>query len=88
MTRNFILGEEKYIDIQVKSQWRKDFLINTATWELLDSKGQKVAGNSCEINDNILSCLVAPPSKGTFTLEVSYYIAPEKRKIRIPIKVD
>ena len=88
MKRYFILGEEKYIDIVVKSLWRENFAINSATWELLDDKGTKAAGGDCEINEHTISCLVAPPRAGCFELIVSYYIAPEKRKAKVIIQVD
>ena len=88
MKRCFLLGEEKYIDIVIKSLWRENFTINSATWELLDDKGQKVAGNTCEINEHTISCLVAPPKRGVFELIVSYFIAPEKRKVKVIVNVD
>lgn len=89
--RIFILGEEKYIDFKISSTIAQAIVITSANYKLSkNSSGGSAEINisgDCEIDGDIISALIEPPEKGTYTLEVNYEIAMEKRKARIRVQV-
>lgn len=84
--REFILGEEKYIDFQVLSTISQTFEISTATYILSKIGAMDVTGD-CIIAEDKISVLLKPIAKGEYTLEITYTIVDEKRKIRISVLV-
>ena len=87
MLIDFILGERKYIQFEIKSSINQTVIITSATWKLLKDD-EVVDSGDCEITEgNTLDVLLFPPGIGEFTLEVEYEIPPEVRKARCNINV-
>lgn len=84
--REFILGEEKYIDFQVRSSIAQTVVITSATYELSKPGSTAITG-ICEIDGDKISTLLEPPEKGTYLFEVTYIIAEETRKVRLNLLV-
>ncbi|MHB1154630.1 MAG: hypothetical protein ACYCWE_22375 [Eubacteriales bacterium] len=84
--REFILGEEKYIDFQVRSSITQTVVITSATYTLSKNGIVNISG-VCIINGNKLSVLLEPPELGVYLLEITYIIAEEKRKVRVSLSV-
>jgi hypothetical protein len=84
--RSFILGEEKYVEFQVRSTKTQTVIITSATYQLSKSGAETMTGN-CEIDGDIISILLEPVEKGMHLLEVTYVIAEETRKVRINLLV-
>lgn len=86
LQRNFIYGEEKYIDIQVASKVNRQVVIESADFALYKNF-QVVQQGKCEIDGAIISTLVKPPDVGQYLLEVRYTVPPETRKVKVVINV-
>jgi hypothetical protein len=84
--REFILGEEKYLDFQVRSAITQTVVITSATYTLTKAGAVDITG-VCIINGNKISVLIEPPELGMYLLEVTYIIADEKRKTRVYLSV-
>ncbi len=84
--REFILGEEKYIDFQVRSSITQTVVISSATYTLSKNGIIDISG-VCIINGSKISVLLEPPELGVYLLEITYIIAEEKRKVRVSLSV-
>lgn len=84
--REFILGENKYVEFKVKSTINQIIFITAATYELIKD-GEVLTAGACEISDDIVSALVQPSEKGMFELVVTYVVGAETRKIKVNLKV-
>lgn len=84
--RIFILGEEKFVEFQVRSTKAQTVVITSATYELSKPSTTAITG-ICEIDGDKISTLLEPIEKGTYLFEVTYVIAEETRKIRINLLV-
>lgn len=82
----FILGEEKRLEFEVKSKTGKAIVITEAKFKL-NSNGKVIQEGNCDIDGQKLYCLVKPTERGCMYLELEYVIAPETRKARINIDV-
>jgi hypothetical protein len=89
MNFDFILGEKKYIQFQVKSTIQQKVVITSATWSLKHAETmEEVLTGTCEIeNDSEIQLLLMPEANGQYILEVTYTIPPEIRKVRCGISV-
>jgi hypothetical protein len=82
----FILGEQKYVDFNIKSRTDESFVIISASYQF--KNGSEVLDSGpCEIDGSIVSVLLAPQSRGRFVLEIAYTIPPETRKAKVFINV-
>lgn len=86
MEANFILGEERKLDFEVKSKSGRQLVITEASF-ILYSNGNVLQEGKCDIDGQKLYCLVKPTERGCMYLELEYVIAPETRKARIDINV-
>lgn len=84
--REFILGENKYVEFKVKSTINQIIFITSANYELFKDEAL-ISSGPCEISDDIISALIQPNEKGLFELIITYIIGAETRKIRTNIKV-
>ena len=84
--REFLLGEEKYIDFQVLSTIAQTIEITSATFILSKSGATDVTGD-CVIDGDKISVLLEPIATGTYVLEVTYLIGLETRKIKVNVVV-
>ena len=84
--REFLLGEEKYIDFQVLSTIAQTIEITSATFILSKSGATDVTGD-CVIDGDKISVLLEPIATGTYVLEVTYLIGDETRKIKVNVLV-
>ncbi|MHB1154062.1 MAG: hypothetical protein ACYCWE_20275 [Eubacteriales bacterium] len=84
--REFILGEEKYIDFQVRSSITQTVVITSATY-ILSKNGDENISGVCIINGSKISVLLVPPERGVYLLEITYIIAEEKRKVHVSLSV-
>lgn len=89
MNFDFILGEKKYIQFEIKSMIQQKVVVISATWSLKDAETMaEVQNGTCEIeNGSELKLLLMPEAKGSYILEVTYTIPPEIRKVRCGISV-
>ncbi len=86
--RNWILGEDKYVDLEVRSGQPGPVVIPHAEWTLtknLDEKPEQEG--TCEVEKGRISVLVEPQQTGMYTLEITYEIPPETRKVRVILDV-
>lgn len=86
--RDWILGEDKYIDLEVRSNQLGPIVILSASWELkknIDTDPEQTG--TCEIDGAQISALVEPRETGVYTLEITYEIPPETRKVRVILNV-
>ncbi len=86
--RSWILGEDKYVDLEVRSRQAGQVVIPRADWELSrnGADAPEQAG-ACEVRDGRISALVEPRETGLYTLEITYEIPPETRKARVILDV-
>lgn len=86
----FILGERKYVCIQVRSLCRQAFEIASAKYVLrlgdrVEDSGECLIASKSD-SESILSALISPQVKGaSYVLEYTYMIPPEilKHEIRV-----
>ena len=86
--RNWILGEDKYVDLEVRSGQPGPVVIPHAEWTLTKNlKGKPEQEGTCEVENGRISVLVEPQETGAYTLEITYEIPPETRKVRVILDV-
>lgn len=85
--RDFILGEEKYIDFRIASHKEQAVVVSDAYYNLYDGS-QIVETGACEVDGSYVSALLKPPYAGTFLLEIMYTVPPETRKVKVVIRVN
>lgn len=86
--RDWILGEDKYVDLEIRSRQPGPVVIPSAVWELkksIQTKPEQIG--TCEISGAEISVLVEPQETGVYTLEITYEIPPEMRKVRVVLNV-
>lgn len=86
LQRDFIWGEEKYIDFQITSRVMQAVVVTAADFTLFKDF-QIVQQGKCEIDGAYLSALIKPPDVGEYLLEVRYTVPPETRKVKVVIHV-
>ena len=86
LQRDFIYGEEKYIDIQVTSKINRPVIVESADF-VLYKNFQVVQQGKCEIDKSFVSALVKPPDVGQYLLEIRYTVPPETRKVKVVVRV-
>lgn len=86
LQRDFIWGEEKYIDIQVTSKVNRPVVVESADF-VLYKDFQAVQQGKCEIEGAFVSALVKPPDVGQYLLEIRYTVPPETRKVKVAVNV-
>lgn len=85
---DFILGEKKHIEMEIKSTRPQKILIIDANYILYNENNEEVLTGICEIEDeHFIKILLEPTSRGKYTLEVTYTIPPEIRKARCKVNV-
>jgi hypothetical protein len=99
VTLDFDLGEKKYVTAIVRTENENDtIVINKATWELYTAPGKIYVPKQethnttniekeCLINGDEVAALIELNEKGTFILEFTVEIAPERIKEKVIIKV-
>ena len=82
-----MIGETKYVELDVISRDNKDFAITSATWQL-ESVGEVIEKGSAEVDGHRISVLLTAPEKvGQYKLIVWYSIPPETIGARVIIDV-
>lgn len=61
---------------RIRSVNNEDFVISSASWSLR-LKGKEESSGNCVIEDKVIGARIAPSTKGTYYLEVTYTIADE-----------
>ena len=85
--RDFITGEQKYIDFRMESHSHRAITITDADYTLYNGE-QIVATGKCKIDGKYVSVLLKAPDKtGTYLLEMRYTVPPETRKLKVVINV-
>ena len=86
--RSWILGEDKYIDLEVRSRQPGPVVIPSADWTLTRYEASEAEQTgTCEVDDGRISVLIEPQQAGTYTLEITYEVPPETRKVRVMLDV-
>ena len=83
---NFILGEDKHIELLIRSPNNEPFTIISASYDLR-RYGEVEASGKCDINGHYLDIKLAPQRKACYVLEVTYMVADSTRKARIEVEV-
>lgn len=86
LQRDFIWGEEKYVDIQIASRLNRPVVIESADFTLYKDF-QAVQQDKCEIDGAYVSALLKPPDVGQYLLEIRYTVPPETRKVKVIVRV-
>lgn len=86
--KEFTLGEEKYVTLEVFSNYgQDDFVISEADWELLKD-GELEDTGICRVDKHLISSLIEPKEPRRFyELVVTFTIGAEKLKQRIKLEV-
>ena len=86
----FILGENKYVKMAVRSLKNEQFTISEATYKFL-KYGVLEDSGQCEISNengiNFLLVKLNPLSEAGYILEITYKVASETLKEKIEIAV-
>lgn len=87
--RDYILGEDKYVEWRVTSCRSGDTVVITgATYELVqDTTNEAVDTGSCVIDGTVIKALICPPDTGTYRLTVTVTVPPEIIKAAAYIRV-
>ena len=83
---DFILGEEKNLPFRVRSLTGQSVVITDAVFKLM-SNGEVIQEGKCDIDGQMIYCLIKPTEIGCMYIEIEYVIAPETRKARFNINV-
>ena len=87
MCKKFVIGETKYIEVEVKSRDNTEFTITSAAW-VLEFMGDEVEKGSAEIDGHLLSVLLTAPNKaGDYVLTIWYNVPPETLAVEVDINV-
>lgn len=82
-----MIGETKFVELEVISRDNADFVITSATWQL-ESVGEVIEKGSAIIDGHKISVLLTAPEKvGQYKLIVWYSIPPETIAARVIIDV-
>ncbi|WP_154666508.1 hypothetical protein [Anaeromassilibacillus senegalensis] len=85
---DWILGEDKYVDLEVRSRPAGPVVVPRAVWNLKRNiEGTIEQTGTCEVDGGRIGVLVEPQQVGAYTLEITYEIPPETRKVRVMLDV-
>lgn len=89
MYRQYILGEDKYVELEVICrQPDATVVIPEATWELWRvSQDTPESSGSCEVDRQYIRALVEPQERAQYRLVITYAIPPETRKAEVMLNV-
>lgn len=88
MHKDFIVGETKYVDLEVSSKEGTPFVITSATWTL-ESMGEEIAHGTATVDGHKVSVLLtAPEEVGRYTLIIWYNIPPEVIGAKVIVNVE
>lgn len=87
--RSWILGEDKYVELEVRRQQQPGpVVIPHAGWALVKhATGVTEQAGVCDIEGGRISMLIEPQRVGLYTLEITYEVPPETRKVRVMLDV-
>lgn len=87
MQETFILGEERWVSLEIKSLRGEDFVILSGKWELfLDGKLE--SSGDTRIDQHIISALISPSTPYKYyDLVFTYLIGNETLKSLVKIEV-
>lgn len=85
----FYIGEQRYLDFEVKTTRKEQFSIVDASYTVTNSKGVEVDSGSAEIDNtnNIVRFLFAATEKGLHTVRLLVTVPPEVLKYKGMITV-
>lgn len=81
------LGEVREVGIKVLSRLKEDFVIDVASYEIVNSNNEIVDDGFVVINGHILSILFTGSEKGNFNVIFKYHIGPEIIKAMVKVEV-
>lgn len=87
MEREFLLGEEKWLEFKVRARREGDTLVITRAGYVLTRGAEAVDAGDCEIDGPVVRALISPPAAGVYTFELSVTIPPETIKERVVVRV-
>ena len=88
MHKDFIIGETKFVELEVASRDGSEFTITSATWTL-ESMGEEVDHGTAIIDGHKVSVLLtAPEIAGRYTLIIWYNIPPEVIGAKVVVNVE
>lgn len=89
MYRQFILGEDKYVELEIRCRQRDAaVVIPEASWELSRVSGEAPeSSGACEIERQYIRALIEPRERGEYRLMITYSIPPETRKAEVRLDV-
>lgn len=87
MEREFLLGEEKWLEFKARPRREGDTLVVTGASYTLTNEGGTTETGECEVERNIIRALISPPAAGVYTFELSVTIPPETIKERVVVRV-
>lgn len=86
MIKKFLLGEIRQLCFSVKSTKKEKIVILSADYAIYKD-GQILKTGQCDIENEQISLIYDCDEEGQFLLEITYSIAPERRKLRCKIDV-
>ena len=80
----FYIGEQRYLDFEVKTVRKEPFVIVDATYTVTNSKNEVVDSGSAEIDNinNIVRFLFTATEKGLYTVRLVVTVPPEVIKYK------
>ena len=87
LLKNFILGENKKVRVQITSSLGEDFEITNASYKLVNGSSSESTGNCTIEPGHIISTQVQPKNAGSYTLALTYTIGGETLKTNIGLIV-
>lgn len=83
-----MIGETKWIDLEISSKDNQDFTITSSNWSL-ESMGKEIDhGNATITGHNISVLLTAPEKVGQYKLVIWYNIPPEVIAAKVIVNVE
>lgn len=83
-----MIGETKFVELEVRSRDGEEFVIPSATWSL-ESMGEEIDHGTAIVDGHRISVLLtAPESVGQYKLIVWYTIPPETIAAKVIVNVE
>ena len=83
-----MIGETKFVELEVRSRDGEDFVITSATWSL-ESVGEEIDHGTAIVDGHMISVLLTAPEKvGQYKLIIWYSIPPETIGAKVIIDVE
>ena len=83
-----MIGETKFVELEVTSRDKVDFTITSATWSL-ESMGEEIDHGTAIVDGHKISVLLTAPEKvGQYKLVVWYNIPPEVVGAKVIVNVE